>query len=88
LWVSTSSPALFVVLLEIANFELFIDPLLMNAFNTVNLSASCVLTSTDYARKLGIPEERWIYPLGGAGTNDSEDCMVPLLFPYCFIQNM
>ncbi|KAF2679380.1 acetyl-CoA acetyltransferas-like protein [Lentithecium fluviatile CBS 122367] len=47
-------------------------PLLMNAFNTVNLAAACILTSTSHARTLGIPESKWIYPLGGAGTSDSE----------------
>jgi hypothetical protein len=51
------------------------DPLLMNAFNNVNLAGTCLLTSTEYARELGIPENRWIYPLGGAGTDDSEYCM-------------
>ncbi|TKA69245.1 hypothetical protein B0A55_04268 [Friedmanniomyces simplex] len=48
-------------------------PLLMNAFNTVNLAAACILTSTEHARELGIPEDRWIYALGGAGTRDSND---------------
>jgi acetyl-CoA acetyltransferase len=48
-------------------------PLLMNAFNTVNLAAAVVLTSTDVARELGVPEERWIYPLGGAGTSEHAD---------------
>lgn len=46
----------------------------MNAFNNVNLAAAVLLTSTDFARELGIPESRWIYPLGGAGTRDSYDC--------------
>lgn len=46
----------------------------MNTFNTVNLSAACILTSTEYARELGVPEEKWIYPLGGAGTRESNDC--------------
>jgi len=49
------------------------DPLLMNAFNTINLAGACLLTSTDYAKELGIPEDRWIYPLGGAGTQDSSN---------------
>ncbi|CAD6591207.1 MAG: hypothetical protein ASARMPREDX12_005031 [Alectoria sarmentosa] len=49
-------------------------PLLMNAFNSVNLAASCILTSTEYARRLGIPESKWVYPLGGAGTQDSDSC--------------
>ena len=57
-----------------------IDPLLMNAFNKVNLAGTCILTSTDYARSLGISESRWIYPLGGAGTSDSEKCKI---WPNC-----
>lgn len=50
------------------------DPLLMNAFNTVNLAGACILTSTTYAEELGIPKTKWIYALGGAGTQDSSDC--------------
>ncbi|KAL5394998.1 hypothetical protein PMIN06_012768 [Paraphaeosphaeria minitans] len=46
-------------------------PLLMNAFNTVNLAAACILTSTSHARALGIPEKKWIYPLSGAGASDA-----------------
>lgn len=46
----------------------------MNAFNNVNLAASCILTSVTYARQLGISESKWIYPLGGAGTQDSQNC--------------
>jgi len=56
---------------------IIIDPLLMNAFNNVNLAGACLLTSTQYAKELGIPEDRWIYPLGGAGTSDSPDCEYP-----------
>ncbi|KAM3423890.1 hypothetical protein BST61_g1285 [Cercospora zeina] len=48
-------------------------PLLMNAFNTVNCSAAVILTSADHARELGIPSDKWIYPLGGAGTCDSSE---------------
>lgn len=50
----------------------------MNAFNIVNLAAACVLTSTEHARQLGVPESQWIYPLGGAGTKDSDWCMLNL----------
>ena len=46
----------------------------MNAFNSVNLAAACILTSVEYAQALGIPEEKWIYPLGGAGTQDADHC--------------
>ena len=48
-------------------------PLLMNAFNTVNLAAACILTSTSYACELGIPQSRWIYVRSGAGTRDSTE---------------
>ncbi|KAJ4990237.1 hypothetical protein SVAN01_04328 [Stagonosporopsis vannaccii] len=48
-------------------------PLLMNAFNTVNLASALILTSTTTAAALSIPEVRWIYPLGGAGTSDSSE---------------
>lgn len=49
----------------------------MNAFNAVNLSAACVLTSTDYAKEIGIPEDRWVYVLGGAGTHERDYCKIP-----------
>lgn len=52
-----------------------IDPLLMNAFNNVNLAAACVVTSVEYAKEIGVPESKWIYVLGGAGTRD-KDCKV------------
>jgi hypothetical protein len=45
----------------------------MNAFNTVNLAAAVIVTSASIASELGIPQSRWIYPLGGAGTRDSGD---------------
>jgi hypothetical protein len=51
------------------------DPLLMNAFNTVNLSSACIVTTTEFARQLQIPEDKWIYPLGGAGFKEREHCM-------------
>lgn len=46
----------------------------MNAFNTINLAGAVILTSTDFAQELGVPESKWVYPLGGAGTRDSYDC--------------
>ncbi|OTA30630.1 hypothetical protein BTJ68_09101 [Hortaea werneckii EXF-2000] len=48
-------------------------PMLMNAFNNVNLAAACIVTSAGFARDLGVAEEQWVYPLGGAGTRDSYD---------------
>ncbi|KAJ5666507.1 uncharacterized protein N7477_008955 [Penicillium maclennaniae] len=47
-------------------------PLLMNAFNTVNLGAACILTSAEFAQELQVPREKWIYPLGGAGFKERE----------------
>ncbi|RVD82153.1 uncharacterized protein DFL_006587 [Arthrobotrys flagrans] len=46
-------------------------PLLMNTFNSVNLAGAVILTSTEFAEELGIPKIKWIYALGGAGTQDS-----------------
>ncbi|KAH7408417.1 hypothetical protein DE146DRAFT_646182 [Phaeosphaeria sp. MPI-PUGE-AT-0046c] len=48
-------------------------PLLMNAFNTVNLASALILTSTTTAKALNVPSSKWIYPLGGAGTQDSSE---------------
>ena len=48
-------------------------PLLMNAFNTVNCATACIVTTAQHARELGISAEKLIYPLGGAGTSDSND---------------
>ena len=48
----------------------------MNAFNNINLAGACILTSVDFARELGVPEEKWIYPLGGAGASDSDECKI------------
>ncbi|KAJ4385587.1 hypothetical protein N0V93_010016 [Gnomoniopsis smithogilvyi] len=47
-------------------------PLLMNAFNTVNLAAAVILTSVEMATKLGVPKAKWVYPLGGAGKKERE----------------
>ncbi|CAA9957449.1 hypothetical protein PTMSG1_01057 [Pyrenophora teres f. maculata] len=48
-------------------------PLLMNAFNTVNLASAILLTTPQTATSLSIPPSKWIYPLGGAGTKDSDE---------------
>lgn len=44
----------------------------MNAFNTVNLAAAVILTSVHTARRLGVPEDKWVYALGGAGAKEKE----------------
>ncbi|KAF9886170.1 hypothetical protein FE257_011995 [Aspergillus nanangensis] len=50
-----------------------INPLLMNAFNDVNISGACILTSTSYAERVGIPKDKWIYPLGAGRGEDAEE---------------
>jgi hypothetical protein len=45
----------------------------MNAFNTVNLASALILTSVSTAKSFSIPPSKWIYPLGGAGTQDSSE---------------
>lgn len=49
----------------------------MNAFNTVNLAAAVIVTSVEMATKLGVPKEKWVYPLGGAGKKEKERCEYP-----------
>lgn len=63
-----------------------LDPLLMNAFNNVNMASACLLTSTDMAEKLGIPKDLWVYPTGGAGFEESEECK--LYLTSCFKQRL
>ncbi|RAQ49339.1 thiolase [Aspergillus flavus] len=53
--------------------KLAIDPLLMNACNSVNLAAACIVTTAEYAAELRVPRSKLIYPLGGAGVTDSEE---------------
>jgi acetyl-CoA C-acetyltransferase len=42
----------------------------MNANVDVDQSAAIIMTTADSASSLGIPEEKWIYPAGGAELND------------------
>lgn len=44
----------------------------MNAFNTVNLAAAVILTSVENARKLGVPETKWVHPVGAARRKEKE----------------
>ncbi|KAJ5515023.1 hypothetical protein N7463_004575 [Penicillium fimorum] len=48
-------------------------PLLMNAFNDVNLASACIMTTTEYAERMGISRDKWIFPLGGGRAKDSKD---------------
>lgn len=43
----------------------------MNAFPTVDLAAALILTTTDAARRFGIPEDRWVFPWAGAACHEA-----------------
>lgn len=45
----------------------------MNAFNSVNLAAAVILTSVQIAKDLGVPEDKWVHPVGGAGRKEREN---------------
>jgi hypothetical protein len=60
-----------------------LDPLLMNAFNDVNIAGACLLTSTDCAERMGISREKWIFPLGGGRGEDTAECIT---YPYLLFQ--
>lgn len=41
-------------------------PKLMNSNNDVDMAAAVIMCSVDAARRLGVPEDRWVFPLSGA----------------------
>ncbi len=45
-------------------------PKLMNSNNNVDQAAALILCSTDAARRLGIPESKWVYPWAGTDAHD------------------
>lgn len=45
-------------------------PKLMNSNNNVDQGAALILCSTDAARRLGVPESKWIYPWAGTDAHD------------------
>jgi acetyl-CoA C-acetyltransferase len=48
-------------------------PKLLTANPFVNQGAALLVTDTHTARSLGVPEDRWVYPLGGAGADEPVD---------------
>ena len=46
-------------------------PKLMNANNNVDQGAALLLTSTEFATKLGIPKSKWVYPWAGTDAHDT-----------------
>ncbi len=45
-------------------------PKVMNSNNQVDMAAALVICSVDKARQLGIPKEKWIFPLAGADCHE------------------
>jgi len=48
-------------------------PKALTANPFVNQGAALLLTDTDTARAMGIPEHHWVHPLGGAGADEPTD---------------
>jgi acetyl-CoA C-acetyltransferase len=48
---------------------------LMSALLSVDQAAAVIVASTDAARLLGVPEDRWVYPRGGAGAVELDDVL-------------
>lgn len=45
-------------------------PKLMNSNNAVDMGAALLMCSVEKARALGIPEDKWVYPLAGTDAHD------------------
>ncbi len=45
-------------------------PKFMNSNNNVDQGAALILCSTAHAKKLGIPEDKWVYPWSGTDAHD------------------
>ncbi len=45
-------------------------PKLMNSNNDVDQAAAVILCSVERARALGVPEDRWVFPLAGTDAHD------------------
>jgi len=46
-------------------------PKFLNSNNSVDQGAALIMCSTDTAKALGIPEEKWVYPLAGTDAHDT-----------------
>lgn len=46
-------------------------PKFMNSNNNVDQAAALIMCSTGMARKLGIPESKWVYPWAGSDAHDT-----------------
>jgi acetyl-CoA C-acetyltransferase len=45
-------------------------PKLMNSNNAVDMGAALIMCSTEKAKALGIPEDKWVYPWAGTDAHD------------------
>jgi len=44
---------------------------LLNSNNAVDMGAGILMCSVSYAKKLGVPESKWVYPWSGANAHDT-----------------
>jgi acetyl-CoA acetyltransferase len=51
-------------------------PKLLNALLSVDQAAAVIVTSAEVAARLGVPEDRWVHPWGGAGAAEPDDVFV------------
>jgi hypothetical protein len=56
----------------------------MNAILQNNQSFSVIVTSTTEAKRLGIPESKWVYVYGGASSSDCRNIMERSLYHRSF----
>ena len=75
-WVSVPASAAEIATPSAANRPIAHPYLkLMCAQPMVDQAAAVVVTSTDQARRMGVPEDRWVYPWAGAGAVDSTEVL-------------
>ncbi len=45
-------------------------PKLMNSNNNVDMAAAIIICSVEAARRLGVPEDRWVFPIAGSDCHE------------------
>jgi acetyl-CoA C-acetyltransferase len=45
-------------------------PKLMNSNNNVDMAAAIIMCSVEAARRLGVPEDRWVFPIAGSDCHE------------------
>lgn len=70
-WIQRAPSAAEIATVSLANRMIGVPyPKLMNSNNDVDQAAALVLCSAEKAMALGVPKDRWIFPLGGADCHE------------------